>query len=308
LAAAIDALAERQGASRIWIVAHGPVLPAVAALVSQFGRAVHLSIHDDPAWSDVFRTRRELPLTPWVLRSLGVALRAANSVDVISAGMRAELARRYGVNSVIVHRVLEAPIPANEVYDRALGLSVGILGNLYAGRQLDLLLAAVSRASRSAGVPGRIVVIGREHPDLARRAAAVPDVDVTFAGHVPESEGVDLLRRVFAVYLGYPFGSRSRVFRRTSFPTKLGTYLLSARPIIVHTPYDSTLTPIVDVAPFTLPWFADTADAGARMLLRAWHHDDLHRSQHEPAETLRKRYFGPENRTTLFAALDRLPR
>jgi hypothetical protein len=308
LAAAIDALAERQGASRIWIVAHGPVLPAVAALVDRFGHSVHLSIHDDPAWSDVFRTRRELPLTPWVLRSLRVALRAAHSVDVISAGMRAELARRFGVDSVVVHRVLEAPIPTNESYDRSHGLSVGILGNLYAGRQLDLLLAAVSQASRSAGVPGRILVIGKQHPDLARRAAAVPDVEVTFTGHLPESQGVDLLRRVFAVYLGYPFGLRSQVFRRTSFPTKLGTYLLCARPILVHSPYDSTLTPILDVAPFTIPWFEDTARAGARTLLRAWHEDDLHGSQHVPAELLRKRYFGPENRTRLFEALDRLPR
>jgi hypothetical protein len=96
--------------------------------------------------------------------------------------------------------------------------------------------------------------------------------------------------------------------RRTSFPTKLATYLLAARPLVVHTPYASTLTPLVDVSPFTIPWFDNDPSAGAKQLLAAWNDEALHISQHAPADLLRKRYFSSENRTRLFEALDRLPR
>lgn len=308
MAQAIDRVADRHGASAIWIVAHGPILPAVAPLVERFGRPVHLSVHDDPAWAVVFRTRRELPLTPWVRASLSQAVAAATSVDVISAGMRAEFARRFEIDSVVVHRVIDEPIPANEAYDRrSAGLSVGILGKLYAPRQLELLLRAVSRAAERARVPGRVVLVGQEDARLVKRAAAVGDVEVTFTGHLPEHDGVEILRRVFALYLGYPFGLRAQVLRRTSFPTKLGTYLLAARPLFLHTPYDSTLTPIASVAPFTIPWLDDNVERGARSLLRAWVNDVLHASQHEPAELLRTQHFGLENRARMFEALDRLP-
>jgi hypothetical protein len=309
LARAIDALAAQHDASAIWVVAHGPILPAVAPLARSGDRPVHLSVHDDPAWAVAFRTRRELPLTPWVQKTLAQALATATSVDVISAGMRAEFARRFGVDSVVVHRVLDGPIPANSVYDRhTSGVSVGILGSVYARRQLDVLLKVVARAACHARVPGRVVVIGSKDPELVRRAATVPDVEVSFTGHLPESEGVEILRGVFAVYLGYPFGARAQVLRRTSFPTKLATYLQTGRPLLIHSPYDSTLIPLVSFAPYTIPWLDATVDGGARQLWAAWSNDALHLSQHEPAEILRARYFGAENRTRLFNALDGMPR
>ena len=309
LAEGVNRLADRHGASAIWIIAHGPILPAVAPLVAHYDRQVHLSVHDDPAWAVVFRTRRELLLTPWVHKALGAALTSATSVDVVSAGMRGEFARRFGVDSVVVHRVLEIPIAPNDAYDRqASGLSVGILGSVYAHRQIDVLLRVVARAADRVQLAGRVVVIGGRDPDLARRAASVPEVEVTFTGHLPEREGVGLLQRVFALYLGYPFGLRACVLRRTSFPTKLATYLQAARPLLVHAPYDSTLTPLLGVAPYTIPWLDDTVEAGAVQLVRAWNTEGLHCSQHESAELIRKTYFGPGNRATLFEALNRLSR
>lgn len=307
LAQAINALADRHGASAVWIVAHGPILPAVAPLVRRYDRPVHLSVHDDPAWAVVFRTRRELPLTLWVHKALGDALSAASSVDVISSGMRADFARRFGIDSVVVHRVLEAPITPGPQFDhQTSGLSVGILGSVYARRQLEVLLGAVAQAAERADVKGRVIVIGGRDPELARRAATVPSVEVTFTGHLPEREGIAILRGAFALYLGYPFGLRARVLRRTSFPTKLATYLQAARPLLVHTPADSTLTPLLAESPYVIPWLDDTVESGAASLLRAWRTDALGLSQHASAELLRQRYFGAQNRTALFAELARL--
>jgi hypothetical protein len=309
MAQSIDALADRHDAAAIWIVAHGPVLPAVAPLVHRHGRRVHVSVHDDPAWAVVARTRRELPLTPWVHKCLGDALTAATSVDVISSGMQAELGRRYGVDSVVVHRVLRDEVKPNVVYDpRSSELCIGVLGSLYARRQLDLLLRVVATAARNAGVRGRVVVIGGQDPEVIRRAGRVRGVDATFTGHLGESEAIELLRGAFALYLSYPAGIRARVLRRTSFPTKLVTYLEAARPLLMHTPRDSTLMDLDGAAPYVIPWLDGDIDRGARELLHAWRGAEAHLSQHEPAERLRTRYFGPDNQDRLFDALDRLAR
>jgi hypothetical protein len=43
----------------------------------------------------------------------------------------------------------------------------------------------------------------------------------------------------------YPSGTRYELFRKTSLPIKLSTYLQAQRPIFAHTPADSTLACVV---------------------------------------------------------------
>ena len=47
------------------------------------------------------------------------------------------------------------------------------------------------------------------------------------------------------VYAMYPFRRNAAMFRRTSLPTKLSTYVQAARPIFAHTPADSSLAEAV---------------------------------------------------------------
>ncbi len=43
----------------------------------------------------------------------------------------------------------------------------------------------------------------------------------------------------------YPAGGKYQLFRRTSLPIKVSTYVQAQRPIFAHTPADSTLACVV---------------------------------------------------------------
>lgn len=305
LARRIAALADTHSASAIWAVAHGPLVPCLPALIAASARGLHVSVHDDPAWSDVFRRRRRWPLAPWLHAQFGRTLASATSVDVIGGGMRAAIACRAGRDSIIVHRVLDEPIAPNDVPQQVDRLTIGLLGSVYASRQLAQLTEMLSRTSEIIGLPTRLVVIGGTSHRI-QRAVLATDVEVEFVGHLAEQDGLQILRSAFALYIGYPFGPRERTMRRTSFPAKLATYVQAARPLLVHTPYDSSLAPLFERQPFVIPWVGEDAHRGARLLALAWGQASLRGSHHDAAEAVRQTYFGADNRTRLFNMLDAL--
>jgi len=307
LARRIDALADRHSASAVWAVAHGPVVPCLSAFAGTSWRGLHLSVHDDPAWSVAFRGRRQLIVTPWLHRQFGRALRDATSIDAIGGGMRASIAVRAGRDSIVVHRVLDDAIAPNEVPQDPETLTIGLLGSVYASSQLEQLSAMLAETAATLRVRTRLAIIGRATPD-ARAAVRRSKVDVDFLGHMAENDAIAVLRGAFALYLGYPFSCRERVLRRTSFPAKLATYVQAARPLLIHTPYDSSLTPLFGFHPFTIPWVDENIYHGSRQLASAWRSPPLRASQHTIAEAVRETYFSASNRERLFASLNELVR
>jgi hypothetical protein len=306
LARELAALAERRSAGAVWVVMHGAAVHAAARLLRISDVPVHLTVHDDPAFANALRSRRYLALVPWIERDFARALRRARSVDVIGEGMRRRYLSRYGVDSVVVHRALDAPVPEPPRYDRTLGLTVGVLGSTYAYGQLPVLARAVERAAGRLGVPGRVVVLGRSHGERLREEMG-GRVEVEVAGHVDEPRGVERLRGCFALYLNYPFGRRDRVLRQTSFPTKLSTYVQAARPLLLHAPRDSSVAPLAEDYGYALLWPSmDEAD-GAALLERLWREPSSVEGFQRSAEAVRARYFDPErNRRVLARALDAL--
>jgi hypothetical protein len=302
LAQRIEALAEKHSAAAVWAVAHGPIVPALAPLAARSRRRLHLSVHDDPAWSVAFRGRRDRPLTPWIHHHFNRALRSSASIDVIGGGMRGAVAARAGRDSIVVHRVVPGPIAPNETPPPQDRVTMGLLGSVYHPRQLAQLAQALARAGRLVGLPAQLTVIGKEAAWM-RSAVGDAGVEAEFLGHMSEADGMAHLRSAFALYVGYPFGVRERVMRRTSFPAKVATYVQAARPLLVHTPYDSTLTQLLVRRPFTIPWINQDVERGAETLAAAWRDPAYHASQHEAAESVRRAYFGADNRERMHAAL-----
>jgi hypothetical protein len=60
-----------------------------------------------------------------------------------------------------------------------------------------------------------------------------------------EIEAIEQLAECQFLYAMYPFDQALAIFRQTSLPTKLTTYLQTQKPILAHTPNDSTLAEIV---------------------------------------------------------------
>jgi hypothetical protein len=310
LAREVAGLARRRSARAVWVVMHGAAVHIAARLAHAGELPVHLTVHDDPAFANALRSRRYLALVPWIERDFAGALRRARSLDVIGEGMRVRYLQRYGVGSVVVHRALTEPVREAPRYDRrGRGLTVGVLGSTYSYDQMPVLGRAVARAAGRLGVPGRVVVLGRSHGERLRdeMAAERPDLAVEVTGHVSEAEGVERLRGCFALYLNYPFGARDRVLRQTSFPTKLSTYVMAARPLLMHVPEDSSVVPLADYISYATLWATMDDNDGAEHLVRLWQTARSDESYHTTAEEVRLRYYDhAQNRRTLCQALNAL--
>ncbi len=182
--------------------------------------------------------------------------------------MQQRYRQRYGVASEITHRALEGVIEQIPRLDRqAVGLSVGILGNAYRYQQLPVLAEAVRLAASRAGVTGRLIVYGQSFGDRLRKETH-GKIDVVVRGHVDErTAAAQLSREALALYLNYPFTAAEKVLRETSFPTKLSTYLLCARPILVHAPPNSTTSELsTDEPAFARGWTDLNPESGAHAL------------------------------------------
>ena len=304
----IASTARRFHAGALWLVLHGAVVPAAARVAARPGALpYHATVHDDPV-GQVGGSRKYRLLTPWYQRAFAASLKGARSVDTICPGMADRYRDRYGVDSVVVHRGTVGPVGPSPAYDPARGLRVGIIGSIYDYAMIPALARAVKIAAGRAGTRGAVVVVGRGVGDRLRdEMGSAVDVEVT--GHLDEPEAVERLRGCFLLYANYPFAGRHALFRRTSFPTKVSTYALAARPLLVHAPADSSLLGLTVGTPpgYATHWGSLAEGEGAALLLGLWNDPSAFASAHDAAEAVRSRYYDLErNRSALFDALNGL--
>jgi glycosyltransferase involved in cell wall biosynthesis len=237
----IREIAARMDADLYWVVAMNEGV-LVALELSASGKPVHLTIHDDPV--SVFqRSTRYRLLSPLMARSFSQLLRSAKSVDVISHGMRDFYREKFGKESLVVYRYVQGlPRLKDHVISTDV-LRVGHIGIIYNAHQFREFVEALRAHGRSLGVSVKLVKIGRsrefekvqeDHPDL------VEDL-----GELPEKAAIEELSKCNFLYCMYPDAPRFEVFRRTSQPMKLSTYVQAQQPIFAHTPEDSTLAAAV---------------------------------------------------------------
>jgi hypothetical protein len=300
-------IARERNARGFWVVLHGSGVAIASRLVKLGVLPLHATVHDDPAYANALRSRRYLALVPWIARDFARAIRGANSVDVVGPSMADHYRRKFGIESSIVHRALPGPVEPGPDYDKDRhGLRVGVLGSTYSYGQLPILARVVESAARTLGVPGRLMVVGRSHGERLR-AEVGGRVEVEVLGHVEESEAVVRLRDCFALYLNYPFGPLDGPLRRYSFPTKLGTYALAARPILLHAPDDCSVMSLTEIDGYAGHWAGRHESEGAAVLVAMWRDPRASESRHSEAESIRLRYFDPDrNRRALFEQLGAL--
>jgi hypothetical protein len=305
LRAAARSLVRECNAQAAWVVAHGAAVRIAPSLVDA-GLPVHLTVHDDPAWGYALLTRRYLGLAPLFARDLRRSLRGARTVDVVSTGMASRYRRLSEVDPVVVHRGLPDPVAPSPPYDRQRGLSVAILGSTYGLREVGLLLRGLALASEQLNVPATLTLIGR-FDETRVRALCPAGVRLELTGHLSEEEGVARLGHAFVLYMSYPFSPRGRVLRTTSFPTKLSTYAMAARPLLLHAPADASVAFLRGAGPYATVWSSRTPADGAKLLVALWRDERAVNTFHQPAEELRRRHFDlTDNRRVLFSSLNAL--
>jgi hypothetical protein len=237
----LEALISRK-ASVYWVVGHHEGILYARELIKS-GFRVHLTIQDDLPDGVMGRSLRYRALAPFVRRPFYEILRHADSVDVTSDGMRAYYEEKVDLKSAVVHPVVWNALAAPTAPHDDGEVVVGHVGNLYSVNEWWQFLEALVTFAKRRGLKARMLMIGLS-PKYRSTPAVYRDL-VDIREEVPEDRAIDLLANCQILYAMYPFNARARVFRRTSLPTKLSTYLQCGRPILAHTPQDSTLADVV---------------------------------------------------------------
>ncbi len=233
-------LVDRIDTDLYWVVGHYEGISVAAELISQ-GKKVHLTIHDDP-FATWIRSQRYIMFRPLLRNTFPRLLRAAQSIDVTSWGMRNLYREKYGVKCFALYLHVP-PLPQLTVSPDPTHLTIGHIGTLYHPQPFLRFVSACGKLAGREKRSLRIIRIGSS-PEMDAIAAADREI---FASHgdLSEENAIPLLASSDLLYAMYPAGKKYELFRRTSLPIKVSTYIQAQRPIFAHTPDDSTLACVV---------------------------------------------------------------
>ena len=256
-------IVEQIKADLYWVVAHSEGISVAAELIKQ-GKKVHLTVHDDP-FATWLRSGRYRIFRPLLLPAFPKIMLSAQSVDVTSWGMRNFYRQKYGVHCFSLYRHVPELPKLNISRDPA-SLTIGHIGTLYEAKPFARFVSACKQIAAENGRTLRIVRIGSS-AEMDKIAACNPEMFQAH-GDLDEQNAIPLLAGCNFAYAMYPAGKRYELFRKTSLPIKLSTYLQAQRPIFAHTPLDSTLACVVNK-------------------YKVGRTCDCHRSEHEIASEIR---------------------
>jgi len=139
-------LVEQMDADLYWVVGHYEGISVAAELIAQ-GKRVHLTIHDDPfgTWT---RSQRYRMFRPLLRNTFPAILRAAQSIDVTSWGMRNLYRQKYGVQCFALYLCIAA-LPQVSASPDPRYLTIGHIGTLSSATVSPLCLSLQEASART---------------------------------------------------------------------------------------------------------------------------------------------------------------
>jgi glycosyltransferase involved in cell wall biosynthesis len=204
-------------------------------------------LFDDPVYQWERGAYRILARFSERLWSRGVAALIAPN-EVLARDVKKRLPRhniqivRNPVNSNIVPAALNDQIPAERSSDDASAWRLLYTGSVYAAQASSFrnLVAAIGK------LRGRFVIdiyTGQHGSDLVSKDLASPNVIVH--PQAPHATAIALQKTADILFLPLAFDSPIPEVIQSSAPAKLGEYLASGRPILVHAPAGSFVTELI---------------------------------------------------------------
>jgi glycosyltransferase involved in cell wall biosynthesis len=168
------------------------------------------------------------------------AIRSSTRCAVASPEMRDAYEARYGTRCVpMIHGMPESQwLPATGIRSRDEPFVIGYAGSLYARREWDALMAALS--SLGWRVAGREAVVRVLAGGLDVRVSGPARIE--FLGWHSTTDALAILSQCDICYVPYWFDDAFRAGVELSFPNKVSLYLAAGRPILFHGPRHSTPT------------------------------------------------------------------
>lgn len=168
-------------------------------------------------------------------------LRDAAGVFATNELLAESYLKRYAVTPIIVHNpaspesFVEISKPTSIGGDR---LKILYTGSVY-DAQSDAIQNLVAALERCASKAELHIYTRHTDKDLRKHGIVGPVIRHDHVGH---SEIIDIQKRADILFLPLSFRSRFPEAVRTAAPGKMGEYLASGRPILVHAPADSHIS------------------------------------------------------------------
>jgi hypothetical protein len=239
LARHVIAFGREQQVDRVWCILQGQTMIRLALPVARgLGVPLLTQIWDHPSWW--LDAHRVDPLTSKrILRRYDRTLQQSTRIAGASFVMANAYQQAYGVpavaliGSMAAERILP-PLAASADPSR---IRIGLAGQIYSRQEWNALLAALaSRDWQLHGRPVSLRYLGREHEV---QGSPVPSDRLELFGYRSQVETLRLMAECDVLYCPYFFDEDRRIISRTSFPSKLTTYLAAGRPVFFHGPHDA---------------------------------------------------------------------
>jgi glycosyltransferase involved in cell wall biosynthesis len=194
-------------------------------------------LFDDYAyqWTGLLR-RFSSPIERFVLKR-------ATQIIVTNEFTAKEYSRRYGVKSTVIHNLCPIPelVPRDREWLSSKTINIVYMGSIYhahfdAFRNLIAALASLNRPDRNERI---CLHVFTNQPQAFIAQEGVCGEDVIYHEHVSQEEVPLRLQQADFLFLPLAFQSAIPEVLRTASPGKMGEYLASGRPILVHAPADT---------------------------------------------------------------------
>jgi len=176
-----------------------------------------------------------------LLARFGETLGLSEKVAVVSETMQEDYEKKYGAKTIIVRHglPLEESIKQVAPVSSSSDFVIGFAGGLYALSTWEALLQSLAACDwRIAGRQVVLKVLGWNFHFRTKKK-----MNIHFLGWRSPEDTLAILTACDVNYLPYPFEPELYYLARYGFPTKLSTYLATGRPVFVHAPPHSSLTP-----------------------------------------------------------------
>lgn len=227
-------LCGREGVDRVWTVAE-PLAPCVATVLARrAGLKLHVTVHDHPLRNHQLYPERPLWYWQSVEQNCIRALKAADSVDVVSRSLERYVRQHTACRVNLYMPRVPAPDSLPEIDEGRPEFRVGFNGNMHTGqKEVEVFLEWLKR-------------IGRKYEfHLFGERAILPELVPALAGlgkvvrhdYEPDpGKYAAALGQVDAFYVGAWFGADKDLTVRYSFPSKIAAILSAGVPLICHGP------------------------------------------------------------------------
>jgi hypothetical protein len=232
--AVVKAINDHEPIDGLWVFPTSPAIISLLDLLSSAARyPVYTTVWDDPIYfcrnlhllsSDIRRVRSEF----------GRLLRRSSAVMVMSEQMRDLYYKEFNVESTVIRNASTSPMVTGFTRPHDGPITIAFAGSLYAKVEWAAFLAALALCRGNLNNrPVRVRFWG-PLPRLLPLGTLVH-----YEGYAPLDELRTHLGQCDFAYLPYWHSHRMRIPARTSFPSKLTTYLEAGLPILFHGPDES---------------------------------------------------------------------